>query len=106
MMAAGSLLGVAAHIANVLKDFEEDGLSGIRSFPRIIGERASRALIAVLLLITTVLLNSINSNPVLLIVGVLGGVITLKANRKILFKAIMVVALVNLFLLISALDQI
>jgi len=25
MMAAGSLLGVAAHIANVLKDFEEDG---------------------------------------------------------------------------------
>jgi poly(3-hydroxybutyrate) depolymerase/4-hydroxybenzoate polyprenyltransferase len=105
MMAAGSLLGVAAHIANVLKDFEEDGLSGIRSFPRIIGERASRALIAVLLLITTILLNSINSNPVLLIVGVLGGVITLKANRKILFKAIMVVALVNLFLLISALDS-
>ena len=42
MLATGSLLGVAAHIANVLKDFEEDGQSGIRSFPRIIGERASR----------------------------------------------------------------
>ncbi|MFM2264427.1 MAG: hypothetical protein RLY81_779, partial [Actinomycetota bacterium] len=56
MMAAGSMLGVAAHIANVLKDFEEDGQSGIRSFPRIIGERASRLSIAVLLLATTVLL--------------------------------------------------
>ena len=39
IMSAGSLLGVAAHFANVLKDFDEDGVSGIRSFPRIIGMR-------------------------------------------------------------------
>ena len=105
MMAAGSLLGVAAHIANVLKDFDEDGLSGIRSFPRIIGERASRFAIAVILLATTVLLNSIISRPALFIVGIIGALLTIKAPRTILFKAIMVVALANLVLLISALDS-
>ena len=105
MMAAGSLLGVAAHIANVLKDFDEDGLSGIRSFPRIIGERTSRLAIAVILLATTVLLNSVSSQPALLIVGIIGALLTVKAPRKILFKAIMIVALANLVLLISALDS-
>ena len=103
MLAAGSLLGVAAHIANVLKDFDEDGLSGIRSFPRIIGERASRFAIAVILLATTVLLNDVNPRPALLIVGIVGALLTIKAPRKILFKAIMIVALANLVLLISAL---
>jgi poly(3-hydroxybutyrate) depolymerase len=105
MMAAGSLLGVAAHIANVLKDFEEDGQSGIRSFPRIIGERASRVSIAVILLTTTVLLNSVSPHPALLIVGIVGALLTIKASRKILFKAIMIVALANLVLLISALSD-
>jgi poly(3-hydroxybutyrate) depolymerase len=105
MMAAGSLLGVAAHIANVLKDFEEDGQSGIRSFPRIIGESASRLSIAVLLLATTVLLNSVSPRPALLIVGVIGALLTIKAPRSILFKAIMIVALANLVLLISALSD-
>jgi len=104
MMLAGSLLGVAAHIANVLKDFEEDGQSGIRSFPRIIGERWSRAAIAVVLLATTILLNSVSSRLALLIVGIIGALLTFKAPRKVLFKAIMVVALANLVLLISALD--
>ena len=105
MMAAGSMLGVAAHIANVLKDFEEDGQSGIRSFPRIIGERASRLSIAVILLATTVLLNSVSPRPALFIVGVAGALLTIKASRKILFKAIMIVALANLVLLISALSD-
>jgi poly(3-hydroxybutyrate) depolymerase len=105
MMATGSLLGVAAHIANVLKDFDEDGLSGIRSFPRIIGERASRLSIAVILLATTVLLNSVSSRPALLIVGIIGALLTIKAPRSILFKAIMIVALANLVLLISALSD-
>lgn len=105
MMAAGSLLGVAAHIANVLKDFDEDGLSGIRSFPRIIGEKASRAVIAVILVANTVLLNSVSSRPALLIVGIVGALLTFKAQRTILFKAIMIVALANLVLLISALDS-
>ena len=105
LMAAGSLLGVAAHIANVLKDFDEDGLSGIRSFPRIIGERASRLAIAAILLATTVLLNSVSSRPALLIVGIIGALLTVKAPRSILFKAIMIVALANLVLLISALDS-
>jgi polyhydroxybutyrate depolymerase len=88
-----------------LKDFEEDGQSGIRSFPRIIGERASRFSIAVILLGTTVLLNSVSPRPALLIVGIVGALLTIKAPRSILFKAIMIVALANLVLLISALSD-
>lgn len=105
MMAAGSLLGVAAHIANVLKDFDEDAQSGIRSFPRIIGEKASRLLITIILLTTTVLLNSVSPQPALFIVGIIGALLTVKASRKILFKAIMIVALANLALLLSGLDS-
>jgi polyhydroxybutyrate depolymerase len=89
----------------VLKDFEEDGQSGIRSLPRIIGERASRLSIAIILLATTVVLNSVSPRPALLIVGVIGALLTIKAPRKILFKAIMIVALANLVLLISALSD-
>jgi polyhydroxybutyrate depolymerase len=40
-----------------------------------------------------------------LILGIVGALLTIKAPRKILFKAMMIVALANLFLLISALSD-
>jgi polyhydroxybutyrate depolymerase len=54
---------------------------------------------------TTALLNSVSSRPALLIVGIVGALLTIKGPRKILFTAIMVVALANLVLLISALSD-
>jgi polyhydroxybutyrate depolymerase len=56
-------------------------------------------------LATTVLLNSVSPRPALLIVGIVGALLTIKASRKILFKAIMIVGLANLVLLISALSD-
>lgn len=52
----GALLGVGAHLLNVLPDLEEDRRAGIRGLPHRIGERASRVLAPVLLVAGTVVL--------------------------------------------------
>ena len=48
--AAGALLGVGAHLTNVLPDLEEDLATGVRGLPHVLGPRRSAALAAVLLL--------------------------------------------------------
>jgi 4-hydroxybenzoate polyprenyltransferase len=40
-MAAGALLGVAAHIANVLPDLDDDARTGVRGLPHRLGPRPS-----------------------------------------------------------------
>jgi 4-hydroxybenzoate polyprenyltransferase len=54
--AAGALLGVGAHLANVLPDLEDDAATGVRGLPHRLGERWSAALSAVLLLAATAML--------------------------------------------------
>lgn len=48
--AAGALLGVGAHLTNVLPDLEEDLATGVRGLPHVLGPHRSAALAAVLLL--------------------------------------------------------
>ena len=48
--AAGALLGVGAHLTNVLPDLEQDLATGVRGLPHLLGPRRSAALAAVLLL--------------------------------------------------------
>lgn len=45
-IAAGALLGVSAHIANVLPDLEDDRVTGVRGLPHRLGARASGLVIA------------------------------------------------------------
>jgi 4-hydroxybenzoate polyprenyltransferase len=54
--AAGALLGVGAHLCNVLPDLEEDLATGVRGLPHVLGPRRSGALAAALLLTASVLL--------------------------------------------------
>ena len=63
VLASSSLLGVAFHFANVLKDLSADRDSNIGGLPQRLGRRASLVIIAILLVIVlTILLNSpINS---------------------------------------------
>ncbi|MEY3099062.1 MAG: hypothetical protein RIS32_853 [Actinomycetota bacterium] len=63
VLATSSLLGVAFHFANVLKDLSADRDSNIGGLPQRLGRRASLVIIAILLIIViTILLNSpINS---------------------------------------------
>ncbi len=46
-MTAGSLLGIAAHFANVLPDLADDAATGVRGLPHRLGPRASGLVIAV-----------------------------------------------------------
>lgn len=63
VLATSSLLGVAFHFANVLKDLSADRDSNIGGLPQRLGKKASLVIIAILLIIViTILLNSpINS---------------------------------------------
>lgn len=54
--AAGALLGVGAHLTNVLPDLEQDLATGVRGLPHVLGPRRSAALAAVLLLAAAALL--------------------------------------------------
>jgi 4-hydroxybenzoate polyprenyltransferase len=59
VLATSSLLGVAFHFANVLKDLSADRDSNIGGLPQQLGRRASLVIIAILLVIViTILLNS------------------------------------------------
>jgi 1,4-dihydroxy-2-naphthoate octaprenyltransferase len=58
-LATSSLLGVAFHFANVLKDLSADRDSQIGGLPQRLGKRTSLIIIAILLIIViTILLNS------------------------------------------------
>ncbi|MCW2715506.1 MAG: rane protein [Frankiales bacterium] len=54
--AAGALLGVGAHLCNVLPDLEDDLATGVRGLPHRLGPRMSGGLAAVLLLAAATLL--------------------------------------------------
>lgn len=54
--AAGALLGVGAHLANVLPDLDDDAATGVRGLPHRLGGPRSAALSAVLLLAATAVL--------------------------------------------------
>jgi 4-hydroxybenzoate polyprenyltransferase len=59
VLASSSLLGVAFHFANVLKDLSADRDSKIGGLPQRVGKRTSLIIIAILLIIViTILLNS------------------------------------------------
>src|SRR5450759_1387551 len=52
-LTAGGLLGVAAHLANVLPDLGDDAATGIRGLPHRIGARATALTTAAILLIAS-----------------------------------------------------
>jgi 4-hydroxybenzoate polyprenyltransferase len=54
--AAGALLGVGGHLANVLPDLDDDAATGVRGLPHRLGRGPSTILTAVLLLAATLLL--------------------------------------------------
>jgi 4-hydroxybenzoate polyprenyltransferase len=55
-VAAGALLGMGAHAANVLPDIDGDLDTGVRGLPQRLGSRRTRALAALALLAASVLL--------------------------------------------------
>ncbi len=64
VVVVGALLGVGAHLLNVLPDLEEDLRAGIRGLPHRIGSRASRLLAPLLLVTATLVLAVAPPGPV------------------------------------------
>jgi len=102
LMAAASLLGVAAHFANVLKDLDQDLTSGIKGLPQRVGKKYSRVIVSILLITTTLLLNCIHPKTPLLVIGLIASVITSFAPNKIMFSSLMVTALIDVLLMLNA----
>ena len=93
---------MSAHFANVLKDFKEDKASGINSLPISLGRIPSRLITSALLIAATIILHSAKPNTTILVIGIITATLSIFAPRFILFKLLMLVALLDVALLVSA----
>ncbi|MCU1589392.1 MAG: rane protein, partial [Frankiales bacterium] len=108
--AAGALLGVGAHLANVLPDLEDDAATGVRGLPHRLGARRSAALSAVLLLGATGVLATGPHRPgaadgitlgAAALVTAAGLALSRRHGSRAPFRAAMLVAAVDVALLLA-----
>jgi 4-hydroxybenzoate polyprenyltransferase len=112
LVAAGALLGGGAHFANVLPDLDDDAATGVRGLPHRLGYTGSSVAAAVLLLAATLTLVLGPAGPpswagwsaaaAAVVVLPLGWYAAGRARgrRVALFRAVIVVALIDVLLLI------
>jgi heme o synthase len=114
LVAAGALLGGGAHFANVLPDLADDAATGVRGLPHRLGPAGSAAAAALLLLGATLTLvfgpagapswagwAAAGTAVVVLPVGWYAGS-RASGRRVAMFRAVILVALIDVLLLISA----
>jgi len=112
LVAAGALLGGGAHFANVLPDLADDAATGVRGLPHRLGATGSSIAAAVLLLAATLTLVFGPAGPpswpgwaaaaAAVVVLPLGWYAARRASgrRVAMFRAVIVVALIDVLLLI------
>ena len=114
LVAAGALLGGGAHFANVLPDLEDDAATGVRGLPHRLGPAGSAVAAAAFLLGATLTLVFGPAGPPSWAgwVGAAAAVVVLPlgwyagrratGRRVAMFRAVIVVALIDVLLLISS----
>ncbi|WP_436525765.1 UbiA family prenyltransferase [Actinoplanes sp. HUAS TT8] len=112
LVTAAALLGAGAHFANVLPDLDDDAATGVRGLPHRIGAAGSRLAAAVLLLGATVTLvlgppgapswSGWLAGAAAVVVLPMGmyGASRARGRPVALFRAVIVVALIDVLLLI------
>jgi protoheme IX farnesyltransferase len=112
LVAAGALLGGGAHFANVLPDLADDAKTGVRGLPHVLGATGSSVAAALLLLAATLTLVFGPPGPpswagwaaasASVVVLPLGWYATRRASGRgvAMFRAVIVVALIDVLLLI------
>ena len=105
LITCGTLLGVAAHFANVLKDIDQDLESKIKGLPQRLGKKVSRIICASLLIGTTLILHSLVGNTPLLVIGLIAAAITSIAPDSVIFKSLIITVIIDLILLLNAVDS-
>jgi protoheme IX farnesyltransferase len=112
LIAAGALLGAGAHFANVLPDLDDDARTGVRGLPHRMGARASAAVAGALLFAATAALAFGPPGPpswtgisafagagTVLVVG--GYVASRRPTSRAAFRAVLLVAVLDVVLLLS-----
>ncbi|PPK66351.1 UbiA family prenyltransferase [Actinokineospora auranticolor] len=109
LVATASLLGSAAHFANTLPDFADDRATGVVGLPHRLGEAASRAAAALLVLAASATLVAGLPGPlayaglaVALAVTVVGLVLGRRPGSRAAFHAMLVVAVIDAGVLLAA----
>ena len=102
LLSGGSLLGIAAHFANVVEDIDDDRSQGIRGLPQVIGERASRASAVIALLVASIILTTQTHGYWVIAISIVGSLLVFFGPRKIVFPALMSLALLDVVALLVA----
>ena len=107
MPAAAALLGVGAHLLNVLPDLDDDASTGVRGLPHRIGARALPRVATVVLLAASVVV-AVGAGPArtssvvaLVVVGLLA-VVAVTGRGRVPFLAAVGIALADVGLLVLA----
>ena len=107
---AGALLGVGAHLANVLPDLEDDEQTGVRGLPHRLGAQGSALASALLLLAATGLLalaphgRGAGAVAAVVLAGAvtaLGVLLSRRPGSRAPFRAVIVVAAIDVALLLA-----
>ncbi|GAA1918606.1 UbiA family prenyltransferase [Nocardioides lentus] len=107
MPVAGALLGVGAHVLNVVPDLDDDAATGVRGMPHRLGARRAVGAGAALLVLATVVMalgapvRGATLALLAVVVGALALVAVLRGGRTA-FRAAMAIALVDVALLVLA----
>ncbi len=111
LIAAGGLLGAGAHFVNTLPDLADDARTGVRGLPHRLGPRGSLVAAAVLLVAATAMLTFGPPGPpawpgwtalalALAVLGISGLFVRRDPSSKMPFRAVMVVAVLDVVLLL------
>lgn len=114
LVAAGALLGAGAHFANALPDLDGDVRTGVRGLPHRLGATASAGLAALLLVTASLLIVTGPAGPPTA-VGIVGGLaagavlvagayagLRGRPGSRLVFRAAMIAALIDVGLLLAA----
>ena len=107
MVVAGALLGVGAHLVNVLPDLVDDAATGIRGLPHRLGARWTPPVaVAALALATTTIVIGSHDAPWTLLVPALVAVallclLALLGKERTPFRAVIAIALIDVALLVG-----
>jgi 4-hydroxybenzoate polyprenyltransferase len=93
--AAGALLGVGAHAANVLPDLSQDALTGVRGLPQRLGARGASLLAGACLVAASIVLSALAVVPAVLVFA-----IGLWRGGRAVFLSVILVAAVDVALLL------
>jgi len=110
LVAAGALLGVGAHFANVLPDIDDDLAAGIHGLPQRLGRPACRVLAPMLVLAAALVVTIGPASPpgpmavaaLAAVAGIVGvGLLARPERSRLPFQTTMAAALVAVLLLIG-----